>query len=274
MKDSLEGKFLPLTSVASGVGQPVADDVVGFTVQIANVCFVGTPEHWVLVDAGMPESAKMIIEAAENRFGPGARPRCIILTHGHFDHVGALVDLVEFWRVPVYAHELEIPYLTGQLNYPEPDTTAEGGMVTKISSIFPNTGINLGDKVSPLPPDGSVPELPEWKWLHTPGHSPGHISLFRERDRVVIAGDAFVTVKEDSMYKVIIQEPEVHGPARYLTPDWEAARRSVKRLASLKPAAAITGHGRPMAGERLAQGLARLVSEFDRVAVPDYGRFV
>lgn len=274
MQDSMAGKFLPLTSITSGMGQPVADDVVGFTVQISNVYFVGKPEHWVLVDAGMPESANTIIKAAENRFGQGARPRCIFLTHGHFDHVGGLVDLVKFWQVPVYAHELDIPYLTGRMDYPEPDPTVEGGMVAKISPMFPNSGIDLGDNVSPLPADGSVPEMPGWRWIHTPGHAPGHVSLFREKDRVLIAGDAFVTVKQDSMYKVVRQDPEVHGPPRYLTPDWEAAERSVKHLAALQPTAAITGHGRPMAGEELTRGLANLVADFDRIAVPDYGRFV
>jgi glyoxylase-like metal-dependent hydrolase (beta-lactamase superfamily II) len=37
----------------------------------------------------------------------------IIMTHGHFDHVGVLEDLAETWQAPVYAHELERPYLDG-----------------------------------------------------------------------------------------------------------------------------------------------------------------
>ena len=45
------------------------------------------------------------------------------------------------------------------------------------------------------PSDGSIPNMPGWQWIHTPGHSPGHISLFREKDRSLIAGDAFVAVK-------------------------------------------------------------------------------
>src|SRR5438128_3976849 len=89
---------------------PVASDVACLQVWIVNVAFVGDPadgpNDWVLVDAGMPMSAHKILRAAEERFGPGARPRSIVLTHGHFDHVGALETLVEAWDVPVYAHEL------------------------------------------------------------------------------------------------------------------------------------------------------------------------
>ena len=48
-----------------------------------------------------------------------------------------------------------------------------------------------------LPDDNSIPGFPEWKYIHTPGHTPGHVSLFREKDKVLIAGDAFVTTKSD-----------------------------------------------------------------------------
>lgn len=274
LNNTLEGHFLPLFAITSGTGRQVAADVAGFTVQIVNVAFVGDRRGWVLVDAGMPASANMIAGAAEQCFGSGSRPQAIILTHGHFDHVGALVDLVRYWQVPVYAHERELPYLTGRADYPQPDATVEGGAVAKISPIFPHSGINLGSNVSRLPADHSVPGMPGWHWLHTPGHTPGHVSLFRESDRALIAGDAFVTVRQDSMYKVITQQPEVNGPPRYLTPDWGAARESVQKLAALRPAAAITGHGRPMSGEELAKGLEDLINNFDRVAVPDYGKFV
>lgn len=61
---------------------------------------------------------------------------------------------------------------------------------------------------------------------------------------------------------------------RYLTPDWQAAKKSVEKLAALKPALAVTGHGLPMSGQELTDSLARLVAEFDAIAKPDYGKFV
>lgn len=268
--------FLPVTSLESGVTHQVAQDLVCHTVQIVNVCFIGHPdqEDWVLVDAGMPNSADAILSATRERFGSNSRPKGIILTHGHFDHVGAIIELIEHWNVPVYAHELELPYLTGEQSYPAPDPEVEGGLVAKMSPFFPIEPINLGQRVEALPSDGSIPFLSEWRWIHTPGHSVGHVSLFRESDRSLVAGDAFVTVKQESLYKVFTQEQEISGPPRYLTTDWEAARSSVKKLEALKPSVAVTGHGLPMKGERLAANLEKLVNEFDKIAIPDYGKYV
>lgn len=269
-------KYIPTTSVGSGMGMAVLPDLFYHTVQIVNILLVGHPESndFVLVDAGMPGSAEEIISVTEKRFGANSRPKAIILTHGHFDHVGAIIELVDHWGIPVYAHEMEMPFLTGQKSYPEPDSTVEGGLVAKMSPLFPNEPINLGDHVQMLPADGTIPHMPEFNWIHTPGHAPGHVSLFREKDRALIVGDAFVTVKQDSLYKVFTQEQEINGPPRYLTTDWKAAKNSVMKLESLKPTVAVTGHGLPMSGELLATNLEKLVQDFDQMATPDYGKYV
>jgi glyoxylase-like metal-dependent hydrolase (beta-lactamase superfamily II) len=269
-------KYIPATSIRSGTGLEVLTDLFCYTIQIVNVTLVGNPnaKDFVLVDAGMPYSAHEIIEVTEKRFGPNSRPKAIILTHGHFDHVGAIIDLVKHWEVPVYAHELELPYLQGEMSYPEPDPTVEGGMVAKLSSFFPNQPIHLGNHIKSLSADGSIPFMLGYRWIHTPGHSPGHVSLFREEDRVLIAGDAFVTVKQDFLYKVLTQEQEISGPPRYFTTDWNAAKKSVEKLEALKPCFAVTGHGLPMTGELLSRSLAELVRDFDRIARPDFGKYV
>ncbi|WP_277678061.1 MBL fold metallo-hydrolase [Gracilibacillus dipsosauri] len=269
-------KYIPVTSVGSGMGMEVLPDIFHYTIQIVNIFLVGKPDtnDFVLVDAGMPGSAEKIISVTEERFGANSRPKAIILTHGHFDHVGAIIELVEHWKVPVYAHENEIPYLIGQKSYPEPDPTVEGGMVAKMSPFFPNEAINLGKNVMPLPTDGSIPSMPEFKWIHTPGHSPGHVSFFRESDRVLIAGDAFITVKQENLFKVLTQDKEISGPPRYLTTDWKAAKESVHKLASLKPTIALTGHGSPLSGELLTESLDKLDKNFDKIAKPDYGKYI
>lgn len=269
-------KYIPATSIGSGTGLEVLPDLYCHTIQIVNIVLVGHPnsKDFVLIDTGMPYSAEKIIAVVEERFGVNSRPKAIILTHGHFDHVGAVIDLVEHWNVPVYAHELELPFLTGVSSYPDPDTSVEGGMIAKMSSIFPTDPIQLGSHIQSLPPDGSVPFLPEFKWIHTSGHSPGHVSFFRQMDGALIVGDAFVTVKQEYLYKVLTQEQEISGPPRYLTTDWDAALESVIKLEALQPSVAITGHGLPMKGEVLANSLKKLIDEFDRIAIPDYGKFV
>jgi glyoxylase-like metal-dependent hydrolase (beta-lactamase superfamily II) len=268
-----EGSILPMTSIGSGMGLAVVPDVFCYTNQIVNLALVGNDKEFVIVDAGMPKSADEIISLIAEHYGEDARPSAIILTHGHFDHVGSLVGLLEKWRVPVYAHELEIPYLTGKKDYPPGDPSVDSGMVAKMSPMFPNHGINIGDQVEAFPQDGTIPHMPGWKWIHTPGHTPGHVSLFREQDRTLIAGDAFVTVKQESLYKVLTQAQEISGPPRYYTTDWEAAYESVKKLEALKPEAAVTGHGIPMTGEDLRENLRYLTANFKEMAIPKNSRY-
>ncbi len=278
MHQSKDSHIIPMTSIASGKGIEVAPDVYYYTDQIVNLIFFGAPASgkWVLIDAGMPGSGEDIIKAAEARYGKGTRPEAIILTHGHFDHVGSIVHLLNEWDNPtVYAHVMEFPFLIGQRAYPKPDPLVEGGgLLAKVSFLYPHEPIDITPVLQPLPADGTVPEMPGWKWLHTPGHSPGHISLFREQDRFLIAGDAFVTVKQSSLYKVLVQKEEVYGPPRYLTTDWEAARASVKILDELQPEHVVSGHGAYMHGEELRKGLHHLATEFDTIARPEYGKYV
>ncbi|WP_175615626.1 MBL fold metallo-hydrolase [Piscibacillus halophilus] len=267
-------KVIPATSVESGKGVEILPDVYCHTIQIVNIVLVGNRDGFVLVDAGMPQSANKIISVTEERFGEGSRPNAIILTHGHFDHVGAIIELIEHWNVPVYAHHLEIPYLTGKSSYPEPDATVEGGMVAKMSPFFPNEPIDIGDHVQELPKDGTIPYMDGFSWVHTPGHTPGHVSLFRDEDGALIVGDAFVTVKQENLFDVMMQQKEISGPPRYLTTDWKAAKQSVKKLAQLHPTVAVTGHGVPLLGEELTENLAVLVRDFEKIAVPNRGKYV
>lgn len=256
----------------------VSDDVAYLRTLFVNLFFYGRPGaasgSWVLIDAGLPGSAPWILAAAEERFGPWAHPAAIILTHGHFDHVGALHSLFEKWDVPVYAHPLELPYLTGRSSYPPPDPTVGGGAMASLSRFYPRGPYNFANRMQPLPADGSVPGMPGWRWIHTPGHTPGHVSLYRESDRTLIAGDAFVTTKQESAISALTQRPEIHGPPAYFTPDWVAARRSVEELVALQPLRVATGHGPPMEGEEMLQALHRLARDFDRLAVPPQGRYV
>lgn len=275
MKEPKDSKMIPMTSIDSGKLRTITSDVAYYTNQIVNLIMIGNPEgQWVLIDAGMPKSGKEILEITEKRFGKDNPPKAIILTHGHFDHVGSIVYLLDQWKSPVYAHPLEFPFLSGQQAYPEPDTSVEGGLLAKISSFYPVEPVDIKEYLQPLPSTGDIPGLSDWKWIHVPGHTPGQIALFRESDRLLISADAFVTVKQDSMYRVLVQKKEVCGPPVYLTTDWDAAFESVKKLAALNPETVISGHGTAMQGNELREGLERLISNWNEEAVPDHGKWV
>jgi glyoxylase-like metal-dependent hydrolase (beta-lactamase superfamily II) len=263
----------PCRDIGHGV-QAMGPDLAYLRLSIVNVVFVGSAsDGWVLVDTGLATSASKIREAAEQRFGAGKAPSCIVLTHGHFDHVGAAATLAEEWDVPIYAHPLEKPYLDGSTAYPPPDPWVGGGLMALLSPVYPRGPIDLGSRLNLLPESGSVPGLPDWKWLHTPGHAPGHVSLWRESDRTLIAGDAVITTGQESAYEVIVQELEMHGPPQYFTPDWKAAGRSARALADLRPELVITGHGQPAAGPAMRAALDHLARDFGSIAVPRGGRY-
>ncbi len=256
----------------------VAPDLAYQRLAIVNVAFYGLPgagdRQWVLIDTGIPGMAGQISKVAGERFGEKSRPAAIVMTHGHFDHVGALKELSEQWDAPIYAHDLERPYLDGTAAYPPPDPSVGGGLMPLLSPLFPRGPVDVRSRLHTLPPDGSVPFMPGWRWLPTPGHSPGHVSLWREADRALIVGDAFVTTAQESVYAAATQRPEMHGPPMYFTPDWDSARASVEHLAALEPELAVTGHGRAMRGPDLRAALHTLARDFTRVAVPDHGKYV
>lgn len=251
----------------------VAPGISGLRTLFVNVAFIELKNReWLLVDTGLGMYAGSIRELARERFGTA--PLGIILTHGHFDHVGGIQELLQEWDIPVYAHPLELPYLTGQADYPPADPAVGGGLMSMAAPLYPYRGINLGSRVVPLPEDGSIPGTEEWRWVHSPGHTPGHISLFRGKDRVLIAGDAFLTVKQESAFHVIKQDEEVHGPPAYFTTDWEEAEQSVRNLGLLNPQIVFCGHGAPMQGKELSHQLAHLCRYFKELAVPGQGKYV
>jgi glyoxylase-like metal-dependent hydrolase (beta-lactamase superfamily II) len=241
---------------------------------LVNVAYFGNANagdrNWVLIDAGVYGSAPRIIEAAENRFGKDARPAAIVMTHGHFDHVGALHQLAEKWNAPIYAHDLEHPFLNGNASYPAPDPTVGGGMMAALAPLYPRGPIDVRQWLQSLPTNGSIPHMPGWRWIYTPGHTQGHIALWRESDRALIAGDAFITTAQESAYAVMTQRMELHGPPMYYTEDWDAARDSVRDLSTLEPDLVITGHGRAMQGDEMRRALRELAERFDEVAVPEH----
>ena len=254
---------------------PVAPDVAYQRLAIVNLAFIGVPgtPDWVLVDAGPMASASLIRGAAQKRFGAHP-PRAIVMTHGHFDHFGSLEALLEEWDVPVYVHELEAPYFRGEAAYPPPDTGTGGGIMPLLSPLFPRGPVDVSRNLQILPEGGNVPPLPDWKWIHTPGHTPGHVSFWREEDMILIVGDAFITTAQESAYAVAVQKPEMHGPPMYFTQDFDAAKTSVDKLVALEPEIAVVGHGPAMRGAPLRAALEELSREFYRVAVPQDGKYV
>lgn len=101
--------------------------------------------------------------------------------------------------------------------------------------------------------------MPEWVRVPTPGHTAGHLSLFRPHDRVLLSGDAMVTARIDTVTHLVTRRQGLSGPPWYTTWDADAARRSMAQLAGLAPDVVGSGHGRPMTGPGNAGAVADFV---------------
>jgi hypothetical protein len=172
--DALERSVLSFVAIDLGkedrlfgqvvAGEEVAPGVVRLALGVVNAYLVGeVGGPWVLADAGTPGNAEKIRAAAQERFGQGARPEAIVLTHGHADHSGSAAELSDWWDVPVYAHRLELPFLTGLSAYPPPDPTV-GGPFALLSRFIPRKIIDLGEEgARELPAGGEVPGMRGWR---------------------------------------------------------------------------------------------------------------
>ncbi|NGZ75587.1 MBL fold metallo-hydrolase [Saccharibacillus alkalitolerans] len=188
--------------------------------------WVGIPIHvWIvaeqdgvtLVDTGMSFMARSILKEID-RLNAGPLRR-IVLTHGHADHVGGLKSVLRERDVPVYMHAAEIPYAEGDLAYPGKDRAhahVEKGILRPLSAVEGRDG--RAERIGSLTP------------YFTPGHSPGHVVYFHEKDRVLLAGDLFNSKKGRL------------AQARF-TPDPDLALRSANILRRLDPERMEVCHG-------------------------------
>lgn len=220
----------------------------------SNVYFLESGSGWVLVDTGLPGSDELIISAVESLFGAGTRPSAIFLTHTHPDHTGAVVKLVHHWHVPVYLHPHEQVLLTAQPadHYASP---LDRGLIHPLRRTLRLKALqppDLTEALRPLDPAAGIPELPEWRVVPAPGHTPGHTTLFRPADGVLLCGDAVLTIDMNSLIGPVSGAQRVAGPPWITTWDRPLAEASIVALADLKPTILAPGHGYPMIGHRAA----------------------
>lgn len=199
-----------------------------------------------LVDTGLPGQAAQIAAALAEQGLAVADLRRIIITHQDFDHVGTLHELVQASRAQVLAHASEAPFIDGTElpRFAHPELQAQRPELRAIVEAFRPTPVDLL-----LHDDTRLDLAGGVRVVFTPGHTPGHISLYLERTRTLIAGDALVA-----------QDGRLHGPLPQASMDMPRALQSVRRLAELDIATIICYHGGVVADDAGGQ-LRRIAAE-------------
>jgi glyoxylase-like metal-dependent hydrolase (beta-lactamase superfamily II) len=251
----------------------IAEDVwvlvVGRRPLDTNVYLVRSGTAWVLIDTGWPGSGPAVRGAAEAVFGRGAVPAAILITHLHLDHSGSLRDLVAAWGAPAYVHPRELPLAGGYV--PEYANPLDRRVLLPLLGLLPRrsrdrvlTGGSVTDIVEALDPARPPPGMPDWSCVPAPGHTPGSVAFYRPEDRLLITGDALLTVDLSSVRGLLLARAELAPPLRFTDWDRSATEETIRALAGLNPRTLAPGHGRPRSGPSVPHDLQALA---DRLLV-------
>ena len=189
----------------------------------------------VLIDAGTRWATRRLLRTCERR-----PPREVVLTHSHPDHQGAAKAVCERFGIGLACHAADV-------------AAAEG----RVAQVPDNRWLRLGMRLwaGPACPVARVlqegDEVAGFRVVHTPGHTPGHVVLFREADRVAIAGDVLANIN------FITWRPGLREPPPFFSVDRTQNRASILRLAALDPRLVCFGHGPPLRKLELLHRYAR-----------------
>lgn len=216
-------------------------------------------EAAILIDAGVPGQLEQIRTAMSEVGVPFSRLKAIILTHQDIDHIGSLPEIQQDLAHPikVYAHKLDKPYIEGDLRLIKNDrsrlSVENWGKLPEIAKALYDIPNLPKAKVDQTIEDGD--ELPFFggiQVIFTPGHTPGHISLYVRSSKTLVAGDAMFSVNGT-----------LHGPHLETTLDTDMAQRSLEKYLNYDIDSVICYHG-GLSTNNINDQLQNLVGEISQ----------
>ena len=194
--------------------------------------FLLTGRKLTLVDTGYKGGAARILSEV-SRLGYSLSDIAnIVITHHHADHVGNLLELKRASGATALAHPADAPYIDGRRPQPGP---ARPRWLSRLLAPMHGLWSAQPAAVDISASDGDeIPILDGARVLHTPGHTPGSICLFLERERLIIAGD------------VLNNRLGLGLPSKAFSSDMAQNIRAIKRLATLDLKIVCFGHGSPL----------------------------
>jgi hydroxyacylglutathione hydrolase len=196
----------------------------------------------VLVDTGIRPSAGALLKVARQR-----GVKAIALTHAHGDHVGSAKKLKDELGVPVWVgtadrEATESGKAVKKDPFNAPGISVVAGLMGDFPPVRVDRVLNEGDELTA-----------GFTVLDTPGHSPGHVSFWREEDRVLLGGDVFFNMN------ILTTKPGLRQPPGPFTHNPKLNRDSERRIADLRPGVAGFGHG-PVISQNTATKIADFVA--------------
>ena len=238
------------SGVASPTVEPIADGVWrirggGPPKRTMNVYLLADGDGLTAYDAGIHGMAGAIKEAARQL---GGELRRCVLGHAHEDHRGSAPEL----GVPVLCHPDERRDAERELSWDDDrgldphklDHRVMTPLMKRMLKLWDGGPVKISDTIS----EGD--EVAGFRVVATPGHAPGQISLWRESDRLALVSDTLYTLDSASL-RTPYGPPRIPHPA--WTPDRDAARDSILKIAALEPRSVWPGHAEPVTGDCRAQ---------------------
>ena len=201
---------LEFVQISEHVYRLTYETVVGIRVRI-NTWYVVDGEDVYIIDTGMEDYACAQLNAAKSL----GIPKSILLTHGHLDHINGAKYLRNNLNIPIYAHEIETPFINGEKPYPNKKKEETTGVEHQVEGLS----------------DNIIKTLPLDVYL-TPGHTPGHVIYHHKDDNVLLTGDLFFSNAES-----------LHPPIRKFTVDMDENINSGRIIDEIKPSIISSSHG-------------------------------
>jgi len=228
-----------MTKYYNGSTVEIIPHVYQITLRATNIILIAE-EELTLIDTGFRGSAPQIIGFIQSLGRSPEEITLIILTHNHLDHAGGLAELKRFTPAKVVLHKADISADESRLPYPR--------VIRKLLhfppfSLFrPLVYVKPGEVDIPVEGGEVFSPLGGLKVIHTPGHTPGSISLFSPKKRLLMVGDAL-----NNRYR------DIRLPPKMVSTDLTQAVDSVKRIAQLDFDILCFGHGKPITKDASAK---------------------
>lgn len=193
-----------------------------------NCYLLETEKGWLIVDTGLPGQENKILNYLTKLDIQPSMLALIILTHGDIDHIGCIKALKKALGTKTAIHSADAAVLAGK----RPFKTINNFLKPAVKVMFSLL------PYKPVEPDILLEDdsnLYGWQVIHTPGHTPGSISLFQP-GKCIVVGDALRTDRQGNPRPI----------SRRICLDLAQARQSLIKISELNYEVLLPGHGEPM----------------------------